>query len=192
MAGAAQAQSLSEATGPAELPPSAFSGAQFVDSSGCAYIRAGYAGNVQWIPRVNRDRTQLCGFRPTFAQGSVPVTSVSSEPRVVAAAAPTPAPKRRSISTTPRKALAYRPATTPDPVTRVETVDFAEVSPSQLIGPSGINRRIRQAKLPIPPGYKRAWTDGRLNPLRGAGTQNGQAQMAQIWSDTVPRRLIEE
>ena len=52
---------------PAEFPPSSFSGNQFVDSNGCAFIRAGIGGNVNWVPRVNRRRVQLCNFQPTFA-----------------------------------------------------------------------------------------------------------------------------
>ncbi|WP_224815501.1 SPOR domain-containing protein [Hasllibacter sp. MH4015] len=40
-----------------------------------------------------------------------------------------------------------------------------------------------------PPGYELAWEDGRLNPYRGIGTPAGEAQMLQVWTDTVPRRL---
>jgi hypothetical protein len=42
----------------------------------------------------------------------------------------------------------------------------------------------------VPPGYRPAWTDGRLNPNRGIGTPAGEAQMRRIWTDGVPRRLI--
>lgn len=47
-------------------------------------------------------------------------------------------------------------------------------------------------KVAIPPGYRAAWQDGRLNPLRGVRRQTGEVMTLSIWSDTVPRKLIRE
>lgn len=52
---------------PAEEPPSSYKGTQYVDSTGCVYIRAGTAGNVTWVPRVTRDRQPVCGYQPSLA-----------------------------------------------------------------------------------------------------------------------------
>ncbi|WP_424944047.1 hypothetical protein [Aliiroseovarius crassostreae] len=42
----------------------------------------------------------------------------------------------------------------------------------------------------VPKGYRPAWTDGRLNPMRGVRTIGGDRQTAQIWSEGTPRRLL--
>lgn len=48
-----------------------------------------------------------------------------------------------------------------------------------------------RASVPTPPpGYRAAWTDGRLNPLRGVGTANGQAQQDQVWTRDIPAQLV--
>lgn len=45
--------------------------------------------------------------------------------------------------------------------------------------------------IPTPPrGYKLAWKDGRLNPLRGVGTAAGQAAQDQVWTRDVPAVLV--
>ena len=67
--GAASA-AAAQAAQPAEQPPSSYDGSQYVDSEGCAFIRAGISGIVSWVPRLSRDRGQLCGFEPTQAVGS--------------------------------------------------------------------------------------------------------------------------
>jgi len=59
-------------SGPAKLPPSDFSGSQFVDSSGCAFVRATVNGVDSWIPRVDQDRNPICKFEPTFAVAEPP------------------------------------------------------------------------------------------------------------------------
>jgi cell division septation protein DedD len=43
----------------------------------------------------------------------------------------------------------------------------------------------------VPPGYRPAWQDDRLNPYRAQGTVAGKAAMDLVWTQTVPRRLID-
>ena len=66
----AMAQSVTTIDTPSELPPASFTGRQFADSRGCVFVRAGVDEAVVWVPRVTRDRDQVCGFTPTFAGGN--------------------------------------------------------------------------------------------------------------------------
>ena len=42
----------------------------------------------------------------------------------------------------------------------------------------------------VPAGYRPAWEDDRLNPNRGPRTLQGEYDMQQVWTNTVPRRVI--
>jgi len=71
-------------------------------------------------------------------------------------------------------------------------------SPGQQLRPAaaaaGIGApEIQLAPVVIPEGYRQAWDDGRLNAARGLqyATPEGDAQMAAIWSDTVPRVAVD-
>lgn len=66
-AGGAQAQSVGQVGGPANLPPSGFQGQQWVDNRGCVFLKAGYGGQITWVPRVGRDRRAMCGYPPSSA-----------------------------------------------------------------------------------------------------------------------------
>ncbi|RBI87606.1 hypothetical protein DRV85_01380 [Rhodosalinus halophilus] len=85
------AQTLDTAGPPAEFPPESYEGRQYVDSRGCVYIRAGVDGDVTWVPRVNRDREQLCGFQPTFAEAPEPTSQEPAAPQEPEVAESTPA-----------------------------------------------------------------------------------------------------
>ncbi|MEL7255653.1 MAG: SPOR domain-containing protein [Pseudomonadota bacterium] len=103
----AVAQSSPKAV-PAEFPPASFTGRQYVDSTGCVFIRAGIDNDVSWVPRLTRGRQQVCGFQPSLsasaiaqvnapratapAAASTPAPAPAPAPRVVQAPAPAPAP----------------------------------------------------------------------------------------------------
>lgn len=42
----------------------------------------------------------------------------------------------------------------------------------------------------IPQGYERAWDDDRLNPYRAFQTMSGFFATQEVWTNTVPRRLV--
>ncbi|MBZ8118719.1 SPOR domain-containing protein [Roseovarius sp. LXJ103] len=118
----AGAQALRNAGEPAEFPPSSFTGRQYVDSNGCAFIRAGIDGNVTWVPRVTRSRELSCGFQPTLV-ARAPVSEPVPEPRATVAAAPQAAqPSVRVVQAQPTPETVRVVRTQPSAQTAAQTV----------------------------------------------------------------------
>lgn len=155
MSGGAAAQSLRDSSGPAELPPSTFTANQYVDSRGCVFVRAGIGGMVNWVPRVNRSRDQLCGFQPTQIAGSTTVSPTVNVPnpldRSVAgltvrpAAAPAPVIAATPV---PRLSLPTSTAAAINPLTgqRVGTPAAATPSPQVITAPTVQPRVLTRAQ----------------------------------------------
>ena len=112
--GAMAQQSLGP-DGPAELPPESFTDAQYVDSTGCVFLRAGLNDEVMWVPRVTKDRKPLCGYAPSLVP-SAPVVEQAVDvvaPQTASQTAPDPAAADLQPAATPpkktrRKAVAAR------------------------------------------------------------------------------------
>ncbi len=79
--GTAWGQSSSQnSRAPINLPPLSYTGAQFIDNNHCVFLRAGYGGNIVWVPRVSRNREPLCDDRltPTFAPKPKPAQTAQT------------------------------------------------------------------------------------------------------------------
>lgn len=281
------AQIRADLAQPAEIPPSSYSGRQYVDSRGCIYIRAGIDGNVTWVPRVDRNRQVICGqstsgggnrVAETPAPQPKPVRTEAPEPApapVVAAPAPAPepapapaprrvvreatppaaapkprvvrkpapAPKpgvvRRAEAPTPRIVIEEKPASAPArKVRKVVVGQYTDLPPNTVLrskdglrkgpvlvvdhsgkvvkttddgvriyaGDTGRKRVTGQTRIapkrayekgasvhvPVPDGYEPAFKDGRHSRTRAHQTLDGRRKMLLIWSNTVPRKLIDQ
>ncbi len=265
---AAEAKSLRYASGPAEIPPSSFKAAQYVDSRGCVFIRAGYGGQVQWVPRVQRNKQVVCGMtpsrgasapRPPLAAARVATgkpRQVAVAPRIAARPAPAPtrftaAPRaiRAPVATPARRGFWWaffggtkpRPSTPPQlapqlvpqpvpaprlvasrPLMRVAATPtrvprgglryrYASEESSGLqirrgpqpihpgdyfngrLGRNGVpyQAQVTRMQMPLPKGYKSLLVADFDESLRGVGTPEGEAAMDLIWTQTMPRKLID-
>lgn len=98
-------------------------------------------------------------------------------------------PVNRGLNNNTSIAVPPRPAA-PVPALNVRgsSKNIAPVSRSAITGDIVI---APPRPVTIPRGYKRSWTDGRLNPKRGIGKLSGELASSLIWTRSVPRRLID-
>lgn len=71
--------------------------------------------------------------------------------------------------------------------------EVAQLPPQTRIVPRHVAASQAQTDMVggVPAGYRPVWEDDRLNPRRAQGTVGGKAAMDLVWTNTVPRRLIE-
>ncbi|MCB6178191.1 SPOR domain-containing protein [Rhodobacter sp. Har01] len=170
----AAAPALAQLREPAEVPPSSYKGQQYVDSAGCVFLRAGFGGKVTWVPRVTRDRKQLCGYPPSgapvaptemagaasAAPAPAPNPTLAPAPADTAMAAAEPAPKPVAKTTAKAKAK---------PRAGVETVRLVPEAP-----PPGADLRLAcPADTPVAQRLKLRGGGSKVMCTRGDGSLDG-------------------
>lgn len=78
-------------------------------------------------------------------------------------------------------------------VTLGNTVQVPEVTATTRIVPRHVAmNRVNTRNVSVPRGYKPVWDDDRLNPKRAEQNLQGRADMLLVWTQTLPRRLINQ
>lgn len=183
---------------PAELPPASYAGAQYVDSTGCVFVRAGVGATVQWVPRLSRDRQQLCGFMPTFKVRGAQSSQEVAEPNRAVPVAPVvitgaPIASQRAPAPAGAPSLQQGPAVVPaGVVVTPENAASKGVGQTVRVVPRHVHENRRTiTTVTVPKGYRKVWKDDRLNPRRAEQNLAGHARSTTIWSNTVPRRRLD-
>ncbi len=169
------AKTIREVDGPAETPPLSYTSRQYVDSRGCVFIRAGYGGRVTWVPRVNRKRQVYCSKQNKPSLSSSQLAALGSIPVVV--------------KTDPNDAVEHPVKKKPVAITNTEV----EVVKKKVVRKAAIQRARKGKKITVAAvqdtQYRLSANGSRIDP---DVTKAGDAQMNLIWTQTVPRRLIEK
>jgi SPOR domain len=163
----AHAQALRNVDGPANFPPASFKGKQFIDNNGCAFVRAGIDGRVNWIPRVSRSRKLLCGMAPTFSGQEANNTQAASSSKVTqivpkASATPAPAPAAKQAPKPAPRVADATPTTKPvarkqqKPVQRqAKPAPRVAAAQPQIIRPAAQQQRVVRTQPALQPQVRR-------------------------------------
>ncbi|MEP4198596.1 MAG: SPOR domain-containing protein [Aliishimia sp.] len=166
------------------------------------------------MPAVRKVKTRAAPTETVASQIGTPAPKVAAPaPARVAVAAPVVVAAKPAPVATPRKANPSNAVCTGASTTSNRYINTARkglvvrcgpqrISPATPLAqgtegemrvvPSNVaRRRASNEAFKLPAGYRAAWEDDRLNPKRAEGTLQGWGQMNLVWSNTVPRRLID-
>lgn len=211
LGGTAGAQTLRTDNGPAERPPASYKAMQYVDSKGCVYIRAGQGVRITWVPRVNRKRQVFCSPKNKPSLSATQLAAITGKPasRLVKSAVPvtvrtTQVSPETTVQTpnVPKKKPAQVAAPKAKPPAKIVT---AVPKRQQAIRPANAIKA-RQAggtyqQAAVSSGRKGV-VPNRVDHVHGITlhavvldadiSARGDAQMALVWSNTVPRKLVQQ
>lgn len=149
-------------------------GQRYLPTNGKLAVRCG----PQAAPIVPYRGTGVRTAQPSYRTTAV---APSLQPTPVPAARPAPVTAApAAVGTAPVASRVARPVVP-------EITGQTRVVPKHV----AINR-LNTRNVAVPQGYRRVWEDGRLNPNRAEQTLSGRADMMLIWTNELPRRLINQ
>ena len=176
---------FAQTSGPAEMPPADYQGQSYVDSLGCIYLKAGYGGKSDWVPRVGQDRRAICGQTPTLAVSKI-VTAAADDDMV-------PVRKARVKKRSVQVAVARAPVTIGCPASVPVARRYATTDGGSVVLCTAKNGSLTGAQSPAYPagsGVGAALSAARPSGVVIGLAKTGRAQ-APVASDFTPPKGYE-
>lgn len=135
-----------------------------------------------------RDGIATAAVAPAPAPRPVPVP----RPAPVIAAASTKSTIAVAPVTVPRAAAPVAPAPVAAPVSSLSPPPVLLTPQTRVVPKQVADSRATAEPVRVPKGYVSVWEDDRLNPYRAEQNLAGRERMLRVWTNTVPRRLIDQ
>ena len=153
---------------------------------------AGQVGTISYIVRHGNGERSKVIVNPPVQVAAAPAVrapaavSVTVTDERTGRAGASACPNRTGISAAYTNATGVRCGPQGTPAVTVRGTATTRSTTGIVTAPASTTRGVAP-----PAGYRAAWGDDRLNPNRGPRTNQGNAQMNLVWTQTVPRYLYD-